>query len=52
MTTLIQRLHRAHPYLAEIPRSTIRHNRRQWLRSVRYLGDHWVVLQHVERKAE
>ena len=27
-----------------------RHNQRQWVRSVRYLGDKWLLAKHVQRK--
>lgn len=33
-----------------VPRHTNRHNQRQWVRSVRTLGDRWLLAQHVERK--
>ena len=27
-----------------------RHNQRQWVRSIRYLGDKWLLAKHVKRK--
>ena len=27
-----------------------RHNQRQWVRSIRYLGDKWLLAKHVQRK--
>lgn len=29
-----------------------RHNRRQWVRSVRHLGDKWLLAQQVQRQSE
>jgi hypothetical protein len=34
-----------------VPASTNRHNQRQWVRSVRQLGDKWLLAKKVERKA-
>lgn len=31
------------------PRHIRRHNMRQWVRSVRHLGDEWVLRKHQER---
>ena len=36
----------ANPYA---PRSTVRHNRRAWLRSVLRLGDKWLLAQPIRR---
>lgn len=33
----------------DVPASTSRHNARQWVRSVRYLGDNWLLAKKVER---
>ena len=33
-----------------VPRSTNRHNQRQWIKSVRTLGDNWLLAKHIERK--
>lgn len=35
-----------------VPRKVVRHNMRQWVRSVRYLGDKWVVRRNVPKTAE
>ena len=34
----------------DAPRNTVRHYQRQWVRSVRHLGDKWLLSQHIERK--
>lgn len=34
-----------------VPRSTVRHNQRAWVRSVRMLGDKWLLAKNVERRA-
>lgn len=33
-----------------IPRSTQRHNIRAWVRSLRILGDKWLLAQHINCK--
>jgi hypothetical protein len=33
-----------------VPTSTQRHNIRSWVRSVRFLGDNWLISKPVERK--
>ena len=33
-----------------VPTSTQRHNMRSWVRSVRFLGDNWLISKPVERK--
>ena len=33
------------------PASTNRHNRHQWVRSVRQLGDKWLLAKPLERQA-
>ena len=39
---------------ADVPTSTNRHNQRQWVRSIRFLGDRWLVAQvnQVQRKED
>jgi hypothetical protein len=32
----------------DVPRSTNRHNQRAWVRSVRHLGDKWLLAKHVK----
>ena len=34
-----------------VPAHTNRHNQRQWVRSIRFLGDKWLLAKHVERRA-
>lgn len=33
------------------PASTNRHNQRQWVRSIRMLGDKWLLAKPVERRS-
>lgn len=33
-----------------IPRHTQRHNMRAWVRSLRLLGDKWLLAQHINAK--
>ena len=33
-----------------VPKAQNRHNQRAWVRSVRILGDRWVLYRHVEKK--
>ncbi len=35
----------------DVPAHTNRHNQRQWVRSVRYLGDKWLLAKPLERRA-
>lgn len=35
-----------------VPIHTQRHNQRQWVRSVRQLGDRWLLAKPIERKAQ
>jgi hypothetical protein len=32
-----------------VPVSTQRHNCRQWIKSIRFLGDKWLLAQQVQR---
>ena len=34
-----------------VPTSTARHNARQWARSLRYLGDRWLLAKPSNRRA-
>ena len=34
-----------------VPAHTQRHNMRSWVRSVRHLGDNWLLAKKVERKS-
>ena len=36
--------------VAYVPRQINRANQRKWVRSVRTLGDRWLLAKHVERK--
>jgi hypothetical protein len=33
-----------------VPTSTQRHNIRSWVRSVRFLGDNWLIAKPMDRK--
>jgi hypothetical protein len=33
-----------------VPAHTNRHNQRQWVKSIRHLGDKWLLAKHVQRK--
>lgn len=33
-----------------VSREQNRHNQRSWVRSVRFLGDKWLLANHVEKK--
>lgn len=35
----------------DVPTRTNRHNQRQWVRSVRRLGDKWLLAKPVERRS-
>lgn len=35
-----------------VPRHINRHNQRQWVRSVRFLGDKWLLAKPIEKKSE
>lgn len=50
MNTAMLRRARAHFYIDGVPRRTARHNVRQWVRSLRLLGDKWLLAQPVERR--
>jgi hypothetical protein len=36
---------------AHAPTSTARHNMRQWVRSIRHLGDRWLLAKNIRRSA-
>lgn len=44
-TAMLSRVRRLHPYTETAQPHTVRHNRRAWVRSVRSLGDKWVLKQ-------
>jgi hypothetical protein len=33
-----------------VPRHVNRHNQRQWVKSIRFLGDRWLLAKPVEKK--
>jgi hypothetical protein len=35
-----------------VPTHTNRHNQRQWVRSIRFLGDKWLLATPVQRKED
>ena len=51
MTTreLIRRAQALYDY-PDVPRSVCRHNRKQWVRSIQWLGDKWLLAKPMERK--
>lgn len=38
--------------VSHVPQEINRANQRKWVRSVRMLGDKWLLAKHVERKAQ
>lgn len=48
----VARLRRARElfYVEGVPRHIARHNMRQWVRSLRYLGDRWLFARSIQRK--
>lgn len=49
MNTTFLRLARQHFDRPYIPRHIVRHNVRQWAKSLRHLGDKWLLAQKVTR---
>ena len=49
MNTSMLRRARRHFFHPLAPRHVARHNARQWVRSLRMLGDKWLLAQPVER---
>lgn len=47
MNTKLLRIARKHFVRDYIPRSTQRHNIRAWVRSLRLLGNKWLLAQHI-----
>lgn len=37
-------------YVEDVPRRTARHNMRQWVRSIRHLGNRWLLANSIVRK--
>lgn len=48
MTHVLRRL-REHAQKYECPEQTRRHYQKQWLQSVRRLGDKWLVLKKIDK---
>lgn len=51
-TRMLERVRRLHPYTITADAHTVRHNRRAWVRSIRMLGDKWVLAKFVPRAGE
>lgn len=51
-TRMLERVRRLHPYTFTANPQTVRHNRRAWVRSVRQLGDKWVLAKFVPRAGD
>lgn len=50
MNSTMLRIARKHFCRDYIPVSTQRHNIRAWVRSLRILGDKWLLAQHINAK--
>jgi hypothetical protein len=48
--TRLRQVRRAFPHIPSVPASTIRHNRRAWIRSIRELGDKWLLAEPVAKR--
>lgn len=46
-TAMLSRVRRLHPYTETAQPHTVRHNQRAWVRSIRILGDKWVLKKFV-----
>lgn len=46
-TRMLERVRRLHPYTITADARTVRHNRRAWVRSIRFLGDKWVLAKFI-----
>ena len=49
MNSTLLRIARKHFMRDYIPVSTQRHNIRAWVRSLRILGDKWLLAQHINK---
>lgn len=49
-TTRLRQVRKAFPMLPNIPTCTTRHNRRAWVRSVRGLGNKWLLAEPVTKQ--
>lgn len=50
MNTSLLRRARRHFFHPQVPAHTARHNARAWAKSLRFLGQRWLLAQPVERK--
>lgn len=48
-TAMLRRVRRVFPRLPDVPTDVTRHNQRQWVRSVRFLGQRWLLAQPAPR---
>lgn len=48
-TSMLRRVRRHFPD-GSAPANVVRHNRRAWVRSVRFLGDKWLLARPVRRE--
>jgi hypothetical protein len=49
-TTRLRQVRKAFPQLPGVPACTTRHNRRAWVRSVRGLGNKWLLAEPVTKR--
>lgn len=49
-TSMLRRVRKHFPD-GSAPRRVVRHNRRAWVRSIRFLGERWLLAQPVQREA-
>ena len=49
-TSRLRQVRRAFPHQPNVPASTVRHNRRAWVRAVRGLGDKWLLAEPVAKR--
>ena len=43
---------RIYPQQEFVPRETVNHLRRAWMRQIRYLGDHWIFAKPISLRGE
>ncbi len=49
-TTRLRQVRNAFPSQPSVPTSTVRHNRRAWVRAVRALGNRWLLAEPVAKQ--
>ncbi len=49
-TIRLRQVRKAYPHIPNVPARTIRHNRREWIRSIRELGDKWLLAMPIEKR--